>query len=230
LNLYATYDEAVNYWTRPLGPSTGLSAFRVSPPRKYGWEHRPSGSLSWLHGTAAGPALPTLSIGDARVTEGDAGTVAAQFTVSLSTGSSQTVTVDYATSNGTALAGSDYVAASGTVTFSPGSVQRTINVTVNGDTVVEPNESFFVTLSGPTNATLADAQGTGTIENDDTPPSTGEPVSWTAVGGVSISGSTLTKTAVTAWANAGGASTKVLASGDGYVEFTAVETNTSRLL
>src|SRR5207247_7108928 len=91
--------------------------------------------------------------------------------VSLSTASGQTVTVPYATADGTAtLAGSDYQAASGTLTFAPGIISKTISVLVNGDTVTEPDETFVVNLSSPTNAMLSNAQGTGTILNDDPNP------------------------------------------------------------
>ena len=113
---------------------------------------------------------PALSINDVTVTEGNAGTVAATFTVSLSAASGQTVTVNFATADGTALAGSDYVANSGTLTFAPGVTTRTVTVLVNGDTVFEPDQTFTVNLSAPTNATVADGQGVGTITNDDAAP------------------------------------------------------------
>ena len=118
-------------------------------------------------------AQPTISINDVTLTEGNSGTVAANFTVSLSNPSSQTITVNYLTADGTtnpATAGSDYATASGTVTFNPGDVSEPVIVTVNGDTMFEPNETFFVNLSGATNATIADSQGVGTINNDDSQP------------------------------------------------------------
>jgi hypothetical protein len=114
---------------------------------------------------------PTLSINDASVTEGDSGTKTLDFTVTLSTASGQTVTVDYATADGTATAGSDYQSASATLTFNPGDTTKTISVTINGDTTVEPNETFFVNLTTPVNATITDNQGQGTITNDDVTPS-----------------------------------------------------------
>ena len=114
---------------------------------------------------------PAMSINDVTVVEGNAGTTAATFTVSLSSASTDVITVDYATSVGTAKAGSDYVAASGTLTFSPGESVRTITVLVNGDNVNEPDEIFSVNLSNPANATIGDAQGIGTILNDDPVPS-----------------------------------------------------------
>ena len=112
-------------------------------------------------------ALPALTVNSVSVTEGQSGTSAATLTATLSPISTQTVTVNYTTVNGTATAGSDYVAASGVLTFAPGVSTRPINVTLNGDTTVEPNETFSVTLSGPINAVLGAASGTGTITNDD---------------------------------------------------------------
>ena len=113
----------------------------------------------------------TLSINDVSVNEGNTGTVNANFTVTLSATSGQVVTVNYATANGTATAGSDYVAGSGTVTFPAGTTTQTITVVVNGDVVNEPDETFFVNLGGEVNATITDAQGQGTILNDDGIPS-----------------------------------------------------------
>src|SRR3989442_1317150 len=116
-------------------------------------------------------APPTLAINDVSQNEGNSGTTPFVFTVSLSSSSSQTVTVSYATADGTATtADNDYVAANGTLTFNPGDTTKTITVNVNGDTKFEPNETFFVNLSGATNATIAKAVGTGTIQNDDTQP------------------------------------------------------------
>jgi subtilisin family serine protease len=113
---------------------------------------------------------PTISIGDASVTEGNSGTKTATFIATLSAASTSVVTVNFATANGTATAGSDYVASSGTLTFAPGETTKTINVTINGDTTFEANETYFVNLSSPSNATLNDSQGSGTIVNDDTNP------------------------------------------------------------
>jgi hypothetical protein len=110
---------------------------------------------------------PALSIDNTAVNEGDSGTANATFTVMLSSPSSQTVTVNYATANGTATAGSDYQAASGMLTFSPLETTKSINVVVNGDVNFEPNEAFVVNLSNPVNATIAEAQGGAQITNDD---------------------------------------------------------------
>ncbi|CAD7730939.1 hypothetical protein LMG31884_45510 [Xanthomonas hydrangeae] len=112
-------------------------------------------------------AVPSLSINDISVNEGNSGTTTANFTVSLSAASGQTVSVNYATADGTATAGSDYVARSGTLTFAPGTTAQGVAITVNGDTAVEANETFSVGLSGASNAGIARATGTGTILNDD---------------------------------------------------------------
>ncbi|MBB6368615.1 outer membrane autotransporter protein [Xanthomonas sacchari] len=112
-------------------------------------------------------AAPALSVGDVSVTEGNSGTTTATFPVSLSAASGQTVTVNYATADGSANAGSDYVARSGTLTFSPGTTVQNVAVTINGDTTVEPDETFTLNLSGASNASIARATATGTILNDD---------------------------------------------------------------
>lgn len=112
-------------------------------------------------------AVPALSVGDVSVAEGNSGTTTATFTVSLSAASGQTITVNYATADGTATAGSDYVARSGTLTFAPGTTSQGVAVTINGDTTVEPDETFSLNLSGASNATIARASATGTILNDD---------------------------------------------------------------
>ncbi len=89
------------------------------------------------------------------------------FNVTLASASSQTVTVDFITDNGSATSGSDYVANNGTLTFNPSETSKTVSIILIGDTTAEPNETFTVNLSGATNATIADAVGVGTILNDD---------------------------------------------------------------
>jgi hypothetical protein len=117
-----------------------------------------------------GTPVPSLSINDVSVNEGNAGTTTATFTVTLSAAAASAVTVNYATADGTATAGSDYATASGTLTFVAGQTTRTVSVTINGDVAVEPNETFAVNLSAASGATLADASGQGTLVNDDVPP------------------------------------------------------------
>ena len=102
------------------------------------------------------------------VTEGNSGTTTASFTVTLSAASGRTVTVTRATANSTAVAPGDYAALTAALlTFAPGETLKTVNVTVNGDVSIEANESFLVNLSEPSNATISDSQGIGTILNDD---------------------------------------------------------------
>ena len=105
----------------------------------------------------------TLSVSDAAVLEGNTGTSTLVFTVSLSSPLSQTVTVNYATSSGTATAGTDYQAASGLLTFSSQMTTQVVNVTVFGDVLNEAPETLFLTLSGATGATISRAVGTGVI-------------------------------------------------------------------
>jgi len=113
--------------------------------------------------------FPVLTIHNVKVRECDSGTSEAVFIVKLRPASPIDVTVDYATGDGTATAGSDYVAKAGTLTFPAGTTVRTISVLINGDTIVEPDETFFVNLSNPTNAVIRDGEGRGTIVNDDLP-------------------------------------------------------------
>jgi hypothetical protein len=112
----------------------------------------------------------SLSINDVTLPEGNSGTTSFGFTVSLSAPSTSTVTVKYATADGTATShgkDADYSAAKGTLTFNPGETVKTITVLVNADTLVEPDETFVVSLSAPSGAAIADGQGIGTILNDD---------------------------------------------------------------
>src|SRR5207249_2204132 len=110
---------------------------------------------------------PSITIDDVWVTEGNIGTVSAVFTVSLSAAYGQTVSVPYDIWDRSATAGSDYQAASGTLTFAPGETSKNVSVLVNGDRLFEDNESFYVHLSEPTNAFVADPMGVGTIVDDE---------------------------------------------------------------
>jgi subtilisin family serine protease len=113
------------------------------------------------------PALPNLSINDVSVVEGNSGSSLASFAVTLSSASTSSVTVNYATANGTATVVSDYNSSSGSLSFAPGETAKTISVVILGDLAVEPNETFFVNLSGASNANISDSSGLGTIINDD---------------------------------------------------------------
>ena len=115
-----------------------------------------------------GVAVPALAVNDVIIIEGDSGTSIAYFGFGLSQAAGPGgVTFDYATADGTAVAGSDYVAASGTVTIPEGSNSTVVGIVINGDTTPEASETFFVNLGNVTGAVVADAQGLGTIENDD---------------------------------------------------------------
>ncbi len=114
---------------------------------------------------------PSLSIVGVSQSEGNSGNSLYNFTVSLSAASTQTVSVNYSTSDGTAkVSDNDYVAASGTLVFLPGETHKVIPVSVIGDTRFEPNETFTVSLSAPSNAQIATNSALGTILNDDAQP------------------------------------------------------------
>jgi hypothetical protein len=112
---------------------------------------------------------PAISINNSSRNEGWSGTPSNNltFNITLSASSPQEVRVNWTTANGTAVAPSDYLARSGTETFAPGQTLKQITVPIVGDLVVEPNETVFVDLSAPVNATIASSRGTGTIVNDD---------------------------------------------------------------
>ena len=114
---------------------------------------------------------PTLSIDNVTLYEGNSGTKIFTFTVSMSGTNAQGASVTYATADGTATTtGSDYVASTQTLTWDVGDTSpKTISITVNGDTTLESDEFFFVNLTNPVGATIADGQGQGkgTILNDD---------------------------------------------------------------
>jgi Calx-beta domain/RTX calcium-binding nonapeptide repeat (4 copies) len=123
-----------------------------------------------LNDDASAPVVGSIAINDVTVTEGNSGTNLLTFTVSRSGGTAG-FAVDFATANGTALAGSDFVGSTGTLSFAAGQTSATVSITINGDTIVEPNESFFINLSAATNGgTITDPQGVGTIQNDDGAP------------------------------------------------------------
>ncbi|MEA2439983.1 MAG: hypothetical protein QOH76_1407 [Thermoleophilaceae bacterium] len=135
-------------------------------------------------GTIQDEDKPTISVSDTAVAEGDSSTRNAAFTVSLSAPISRTVTVNFATANGSASAAVDYDSGTGVLTFAPGQTSKTVNVAVNGDTSPESDETFTLNLSGPTEATIADGTGAGTILDDDTV---------ATQGGLSISSTSVTE-------------------------------------
>jgi predicted outer membrane repeat protein len=113
-------------------------------------------------------ATPSLSIDNVSIDEGDAGTKSLAFTVALSKASGQGVSVNFATANGTALAGSDYTGQSGTLTFAPGGpLTQSVRITIVGDVTLENDETLYVFLSSASNAGISKARGVGTVTNDD---------------------------------------------------------------
>ncbi len=131
--------------------------------------------LDLAHSSGTGTILnddgqPSITIAPASRYEGNIGTTNMVLNVSLSGASYQTITVNYVTVDGTATAGSDYAATNGVITFPPGTTNQTVSVVIYGDVQVEPNETFAVQLSNPTNATIATASATATILDDDGTP------------------------------------------------------------
>jgi hypothetical protein len=108
-----------------------------------------------------------ISIADVSVMEGDLGTTNAPFTIRLSKSYHLPVSVDFATADGTALAGQDYTASSGTLVFNPGETSKNVSVAVFGDLLKETDETFSVTLTNPTNATLGIPFALGRIIDND---------------------------------------------------------------
>ncbi len=118
--------------------------------------------------SCSGGGLPLLAVSDVSAFEGDTGTTTMTFGFGLNAPAGVGgVTITYATADGTATAGSDYVANSGTATIAEGATSTTVAITINGDTTPEPNETFFVRISAATGATISDNEGLGTIQNDD---------------------------------------------------------------
>ena len=172
-----SFDNGVTYnaGTGLITIPGGVTDFKVTLPTVNDTLDEPTETALLTIGGVTGTgtitdddATPTLSINDVIVNEG-AGTTT--FTVTLSAASGQTVSVNYATGSATALVGSDFGGANGTLTFAPGQTSQTITVNIVNDTgapVYEGAETFKIDLSNPTNATIADGQGIGTILDNGT--------------------------------------------------------------
>jgi hypothetical protein len=132
-----------------------------------------------------------LSVGDAVILEGNAGTQYALVSVTLDAPSKQTVSVNYATADGTATSGSDYQSVSGRLSFAPGETSKTIAVPVFGDRLPEPNETFFVNLSNAQRARIADGTGVVTIVDDEPRLSIGDAAGTAVYSGGTTHGTTL---------------------------------------
>ena len=113
--------------------------------------------------------LPTLSINDVTVTEGNAGTVTATFTITQNSRGKSSVR--YSTAQGTAVSPADFLSRTGRLKFAGGHRTNKVAISVVGDTLDEANETFFMNLSAPVGATIADGEGKGTITDNDAPPS-----------------------------------------------------------
>jgi len=163
----ARASETITYTYDALGRVTGVAhAGSVNNALQSAITYDAAGNRS-NYTITGGATVPSLSIADASVTEG--GNLV--FTVTRAGATGIAISVNYATANGTAVAGSDYTAASGTLTFAVGETSKTITVATTDDTAVESNETLTIALSNPTSgATLNRTTATGTIiDNDATP-------------------------------------------------------------
>jgi CSLREA domain-containing protein len=156
------HDETVNL---SLGGTT------VNRPLSQNSPQTPVGGTSATLTITSDDAPPTFSVNDVTHNEGNSSTTNFTFTVTKSGNPTEvTATVDFATQNGSATAPGDYQSNSGTLNFLPADTTQTFTVLVNGDTTEEPDEDFTAHLSSPSEATISDADGTGTIKNDDNAP------------------------------------------------------------
>ncbi len=147
-----------NSWDLPI----------LSARQTYFWQivgHRLGETVGAIWQFTTGPAA--ISISNAGIVEGDSGTTNLLFEVHLSGASSSPASVNYATVNDIANSPSDYAATNGIVNFAPGETNKTISVRINSDLLHELNETFFLNLTNPINATLLNSQAVGTITNDD---------------------------------------------------------------
>jgi uncharacterized delta-60 repeat protein len=141
------------------------------------------GDFALARYSSTGTTLPKLSVSDVTRFEGNGGLTAFGFKATLSTASSQTITVSAQTADGSASASSDYIAVGpATIEFAPGETTKTVIVKVRSDLAMEPSEGFFLKLSSPSGATIADGQGKGTIQNDDLSPAASCTITGTSAG------------------------------------------------
>jgi hypothetical protein len=162
-------DAGDTFWVQRLSGAVAAAATPVTLTDTAPTDHRWNFSAVEILARAQ-PDPGGLSIDDVSMRETDTDVSTMIFTVTLSAASAGPVSVNYATVDGTAKAGSDYVANSGTLVFGPDTTTQTIAVQIVGDTADEPDERFTIVLSGATNAVIADASGIGTIADDDDGP------------------------------------------------------------
>ncbi|MEY2404608.1 MAG: hypothetical protein QOD38_2159 [Acidimicrobiaceae bacterium] len=168
-NVHWTFGDGWDYWGSPAYHTfTEVGVYTVTVEV---FDSRGASSTGTVTvNVGAGGAPPKISVTDTSVTEGNAGTAMATFTVTLSAPSTQVVTVNYAAKSNSAWAPGDFVAGNGKVTFNPGETAKPVVVSVNGDTLFESNEKFTLSLSGAVGATMFDTLGYATIVNDDAKP------------------------------------------------------------
>ena len=146
--------------------STGPTASQVSITRGEADANPANNAIS----IATLVTQPAIRVADITVVEGDSGTNAVTFSLTLTPASTNTVRVNFSTANGTAIGSgstADYVPGSGTVIFAPGTTNQQVTVGVRGDRIFENDETFLVNLTAPVNGTIEDGQATATIQNDD---------------------------------------------------------------
>lgn len=179
--------------SEPLGQSLRLSG-TGQVYEDFTWNSPAAASFGAVNTGQNFGAGVSLSINNATVVEGDSGTVTARFTVTLSSGAHSGVTFDIATQDDSATTGdNDYVAKALVNQSIPGgSTNYEFEVTVNGDTAFESNETFFVNVTNVVGATVSDGQGVGTITNDDCPAVAGDIVVSQVYGGGGNSGAIFT--------------------------------------
>src|SRR5215213_966872 len=170
-------DDGVNTGSPVALNGSGIATFTTNTlaagahviTAEYSGSNTFGASIGTLAGGQVVRPLPTLVISDESISEGDSGTKALTFSATLSAASNLVVTVNFATADASATAGTDYQQATGTLTFNPGETTKTVSVNITGDMTNEFDETLQLNLSNPTNAAITDSQGIGTITNDDAP-------------------------------------------------------------
>lgn len=196
-----TYEHPGDQWATALAlqgdGAIVLAGYDVAPASSGGDDRF---VVARIEGGAGSGGLPLVSIDDSAIVEGDAGSALLSFTLSLSSPSDGSVSVDVATDLGSATPSVDYVPTNATLVFPNGATTLDFQVPVNGDTDVEPDETFIARLSNPANATLGDAEATATIIDDDVPPPSGtvQPVPTLGTLGLALLGVLLAACAATA--------------------------------
>lgn len=215
-------------------PARTLIVTISDPATSYGpaqWASIADGSASVTITDDDAPPVASIAGPVTPVTEGDTGGTEAMFTVSLDHPSASPVNMDWATSDGSATSPGDYIPGHGRVTFVPGQTTASIPVVVNGDTTMEPDETFQMTLTNPVNGTLGTAGATATIKDDDpvvlttsdssvvSPTTAPATASFTISAGQVLSGERVT----VPWSVQNGTTSSGDASGSGTVTLTHVQ-------